>query len=161
MNRTRLIRNLRLAFSAMCGIACLILVVLWVRSYSALESWMGRSLHMQSAHGKLIVFTLPVSQKALLRKVNPGFNGYSKVPFDQFKPSTELSVAISGSQAFSARYYDVKHICTIPFWTAVLFSAVLPIPSWTKWKWRFSLRTLLIATTLVAVGLGAVVCASR
>ena len=156
-------RNLRIVFSAACGIVCVLFVVLWIRSYSALESWTGWSLHIQSAHGKLIVFAVPDSQKykALLRKQDPGYNGYSNVPFNQFKPSTELSVAIAGSQAFFARYYDVKRICIIPFWAAVLVLAVLPVASWTKWKWRFSLRTLLIATTVIAVVMGAAVYTMR
>jgi hypothetical protein len=50
----------------------------------------------------------------------------------------------------------------VPHWFPVLISAALAAISWLPW-WsrRFSLRTLLIATTLVAVGLGVVVYASR
>jgi hypothetical protein len=33
MDRPRLIRSLRIAVSAVCGILCLLLIVLWVRSY--------------------------------------------------------------------------------------------------------------------------------
>ena len=39
-----------------------------------------------------------------------------------------------------------------PHWALVLFFAVIAILPW--FRWRFSLRTLLIATTLVAVVLG-------
>jgi hypothetical protein len=42
-----------------------------------------------------------------------------------------------------------------PHWPLVLLSAALAVAPW--FKWRFSLSTLLIATTLVAVGLGIVV----
>jgi hypothetical protein len=50
----------------------------------------------------------------------------------------------------------------IPYWFLVLVSATLTAISWLPW-WskRFSLRTLLIATTLVAVVLGAIVYAVR
>jgi hypothetical protein len=41
-----------------------------------------------------------------------------------------------------------------PDWFVVLGCVVAP---WIKWSRRFSLRTLLIATTLVAVGLGIIV----
>src|SRR5262245_49064069 len=33
MDRPRLLRGLRIAWSVMCGILCVLLVVLWVRSY--------------------------------------------------------------------------------------------------------------------------------
>jgi hypothetical protein len=135
-----------------------LLIALWVRSYSALESWLGWRLHIQSSHGKIIVFEVPDSQKhkAVLRKVAPGYNGYSKVSFDKFKPSTELSFGIAGSQTVSARFYG-ERICIIPFWAAILVTALLPVGSWIKWNWQFSLRTLLIATTLIAVVLGLIV----
>ena len=45
----------------------------------------------------------------------------------------------------------------VAHWLAVLFFATLGIVSSPWIKWRFSLRTLLIATTLVAVVLGLIV----
>jgi hypothetical protein len=43
----------------------------------------------------------------------------------------------------------------VPFWYTILFSAILAASPWLRYfTWRFSLRTLLIATTLVAVVLG-------
>jgi hypothetical protein len=52
-------------------------------------------------------------------------------------------------------------VVVIPHWSPVLlFGAIASCP-WLPWfKWRFSVRTLLIATTLVAVGLGMVVALS-
>jgi hypothetical protein len=46
-----------------------------------------------------------------------------------------------------------------PHWLPILLSAALVAAPWLRW--RFSLRTLLIATTLVAVVLGAIVYATR
>jgi hypothetical protein len=43
----------------------------------------------------------------------------------------------------------------LPFWFLVLFAATMAGIPWLRW--RFSLRTLLIATALVAVGLGVVI----
>ena len=42
----------------------------------------------------------------------------------------------------------------IPLWFLVATSAILAVIPWVRW--RFSLRTMLIATTLFAVGLGLV-----
>ncbi len=47
----------------------------------------------------------------------------------------------------------------VPCWFAVLMSATLTAVPWIRW--RFSLRTLLVATTLVAVVLGLAVWAVR
>jgi hypothetical protein len=47
----------------------------------------------------------------------------------------------------------------LPYWVAVLTSTALAVVPWLAW--RFSLRTLLVATTVVAVGLGVVVMIQR
>jgi hypothetical protein len=45
-----------------------------------------------------------------------------------------------------------------PDWFAVLLLAIPTIIPFSPWfRWRFSLRTLLIAITLVALGLGLIV----
>jgi hypothetical protein len=48
---------------------------------------------------------------------------------------------------------------TVPHWLLLLFATTLAATPWIKW--RFSLRTLLIATALVAVALAAIIYASR
>jgi hypothetical protein len=47
----------------------------------------------------------------------------------------------------------------LPHWFPVLLTALLATVPWLRW--RFSLRTLLIAITLVAVGLGVIVAFGR
>src|SRR5436309_31493 len=61
----RFLRYLRIAFSATCGIACVLLVVLWVRSYwwydelrykcesDAVQPWLGRVIKVASFQGRL------------------------------------------------------------------------------------------------------------
>jgi hypothetical protein len=49
----------------------------------------------------------------------------------------------------------------MPFWIPVLLVVTLAGISWLPWSNRFSLRTLLIATTLIAGVLGLAVWASR
>jgi hypothetical protein len=46
---------------------------------------------------------------------------------------------------------------TIPILSLTLFAAGCAAAPWIGWSKRFSLRTLLVATTLVAVGLGGLV----
>ena len=49
----------------------------------------------------------------------------------------------------------------VPYWFPVAILASLAAVPWIRWSKRFSLRTLLIATTLVAVGFGIVVVLSK
>jgi hypothetical protein len=44
----------------------------------------------------------------------------------------------------------------VPHWIPVSVTALFSVAPWIPCPKRFSLRTLLIATTLVAVGLGAI-----
>jgi hypothetical protein len=49
----------------------------------------------------------------------------------------------------------------IPYWLLIMFFAIAAASVWIRWSKRFSLRTLLIVTTLVAVGLGVVAWAAK
>jgi hypothetical protein len=60
---------------------------------------------------------------------------------------------------FGFAYYEDGSVTALlaPHWFAALVFAALAAIPWISRSWRFSLRTLLIATTLVAVGLGVIV----
>jgi hypothetical protein len=46
----------------------------------------------------------------------------------------------------------------VPYWSVVLFSSILFAISWYTWlPFRFSIRTMLMVTTLAAILLGAIV----
>src|SRR5215207_475382 len=53
MNRPRVLLGLRIAFTAVCGLAAVLLVVLWVRSY-----WLWESVHFG--------WGTPIQQRLLL-----------------------------------------------------------------------------------------------
>jgi hypothetical protein len=53
---------------------------------------------------------------------------------------------------------DTNYFCVVlPHWFALALIATGAAVPWMQWSKRFSLRTLLIATTLVAVMLGLIV----
>jgi hypothetical protein len=52
-------------------------------------------------------------------------------------------------------------IVHLPYWLLVGISAVVGVAPWIKWSFRFSRRTLLFVTTLVAVGLGLIILAAN
>jgi hypothetical protein len=49
----------------------------------------------------------------------------------------------------------------VPYWFLAGFAAMLAAAPWFRWSKRFSLRTMLIAMTLIAVLLGMIVRISR
>jgi hypothetical protein len=54
-----------------------------------------------------------------------------------------------------------ERVIFIPYWFPVLILAAMAAFPWIRWSKRFSLRTLLIAMTVVAALLGAVVWAVK
>ena len=146
-------RKLRIAWSAGCAIACLLLIVLWVRSYSA-----GTVLAIQLTSTQAVKL---ISQRGFLGAVlfdpHDAPRRYDKWGFDNYafdgwaEPSLDVRIRPKP---------DIYAQAMIPCWIAVLMVAVPSLVA--PWiRWRFSLRTLLIATTLVAVVLGLIIYASR
>ena len=145
MVRPRLIRGLRIAVSAVCGILCVVLVVLWVRSHS---------------HADDVVITLTKTYQLELQSV-PG----RCIGFIAYAPSRPISsfARYMSTTPEGAEHAALKHGVLGGDWTmntvwvahwllAAIFS-LIGIAPWAR-RARFSLRTLLIATTLIAVVLG-------
>jgi hypothetical protein len=140
-------RKLRIAFSATCLIACVLLCVLWVRSYRWSEflripitdsyGVFGTNFNGQTSVGSLN--TIP--RKWIVDKWS----------FDQFAPN--------GVRQLFGQFGIQKSTVFVPSWFLVVIAGSLAVAPWIRC--RFSLRTLLIATTLVAAVLGVIVYATR
>jgi hypothetical protein len=146
-------RFLRVAFSATCLIACVLLIVLWVRSYWWLNLIKGpltpsKTLVLTSSNGFFTVGTLSSTayiwkvdrwsqEKLLLQMKAAGMPANTKSWFWQL---TYFGFAHGGLE--SSYLYP----------TSVMGIAAGAL-GW-PFAWRFRLRTLLIAMTLVAVVLG-------
>ncbi len=118
-------RKLRIAFSATCLIACVLLVVLWVQNYSSASRipqrlGTGPAFELRSFRGSIDILRWPAFMPGAWRRT----------------PSIRLQ---------------------IPNPVVAMTLAAAAMSPWIPWSRRFSLRTLLIATTLVAVVLGLIV----
>jgi hypothetical protein len=84
-------------------------------------------------------------------------------PFAVYPASIPKSVILFRPQFNSPSYRvqngSTNYEITVPYWLLVLMSATPAIAPWVHW--RFTLRTLLIAMTLVAVVLGLIVALLR
>jgi len=155
-------RKLRIAWSVGWGVACLLLVALWVRSYwrSDHASWGfvgGGGYSLASAVGEVSMAYFPPPSG--LGPVEPGWQSRS-VPAD----GSRVWWMSQLSEYFGFRYRYLskgKLLMGVRLWLLVAFSAALAASVWIKRVPSFSLRTLLVAMTLVAVGLGWIVYAMR
>jgi hypothetical protein len=118
-------RKLRIAWSVAWGIGCVLLIVLWVRSYIIQRQF------------KLIDDIDGISTEGSLILLKPA--PVEASPFDD-------------------EFVPITRILQMPYWSITLLSASLAVVPWIR---RFSLRTMLIATMMVAVGLGLAVYAVR
>jgi hypothetical protein len=156
-------RKLRIAWSVGWGIACLLLVVLWVRSYWWTDSancplpggktFLVNSLRGQLSIGALSLFPVISGRPQPDWKVNWKFQITRGERFDP--PKDYKFRQFTGTWDQSGVYVQS------PYWLAVFVSGGLAAVPWLAWSRRFSLRTLLAVMTLVAVGLGAIVYSMR
>jgi hypothetical protein len=169
MTRPRILRRLRIAVTAVSGTLCLLLIALWMRSYwRADELTLASRLRLTSIYGHIQYVTAPIlfekpwdylswrPSKGEIRavtKTEAMLNDLDK------KKIAHLS-AVLGIGGPSVRP-SAAWLGSVPYWSVVCVAATLTIAIWIPWSNRFSLRTLLLTTTLVAILLGTVVYALK
>jgi hypothetical protein len=146
------LRTLRIAFAVICGIACMLLLVLWVRSYQKCEivSYVnpGNVVTTFGSNGGTVYYghmTLPPNPLMV-----PGFPR-------QLGWRYGSDVVGEVPSMFEFR----NGIIRLPYFRLVTITGLIGVAPWISWSKRFSLRTLLIATTLVALVLGLIFAVSR
>jgi hypothetical protein len=156
-NTSMRLRKLRIAWSVACGIACVLLIALWMRS----GMW-----------GDQLGYCYASAQELTCRSINGRLQidwGYN--PFSEADAGEWLAHSLNIDEIYGDDHPEV----TSPIWAFDIGQGFLSIavPHWSlfvvvvavgtlPWiRWRFSLRTLLIATTLVAVALGLAAYATR
>jgi hypothetical protein len=146
-------RKLRIAWSVLCGIACLLLIALWVRSYWWFDSYYLRvgatRCGGDSLRGSVV---LHLQDTRLMETFSTGYTSKSAEDVHRAKEIRDLWNFYFAN--WGAGYYVV-----FPNWFAILLLSASAFASWRRW--RFTIRTLLVATTLIAVVLGLIVYATR
>ena len=151
-------RKLRIAWSVAWGVVAVLLCVLWVRSYWWFDvlslNTRGHAWSAMVLRGDLGVQIVPTVVPAPVLEWHigvtpaPAEHTYSLFDGTQMRAMRILAgVHFGTSVAVTAAWFPFPLILV-----ATLLTGALP---WLRW--RFSLRTLLIATTLIAVIMGLVV----
>ncbi len=157
---SRFLRYLRIAFSATCLIACVLLIVLWVRSYWRMDDisrtgGTSATISLRSDLGRLEASTGPAVN--LSSPPSWQYWGYEQAP------STTDSVKSRPwfRKRFRWHRSAALSLIEVPHWFLIIISGTISVLPWIRPSRRFSLRTLLLATTLVAAVLGLIVWLSR
>ena len=136
MERTKVVRGLRIAWSVWWGILCVLLVVLWVRSYWQRDMvWHGNSstgYHQATSEGGIVWL---VHRKETAHTFQSG--------------RATLPAQLPMQWGFRSRGSGLS----IPHWCIILLTGTLATIAGMPWRFnsrQFSLRTMLIATTLIA-----------
>ena len=150
-------RKLRIAFSATCLVACVLLIVLWLHT-----------LRYQLRGATWVFNSYYITFCTLMHWMEFEASSYEMVPLRSWYPTATFQdnpctpdQLVSASPLRRWRFLrysgpDLSRITiTVPFWFPMLMMVSRAAAPWLHW--RFSLRTLLIATTLVAVVLGLIV----
>src|SRR5687767_13245830 len=120
-------RKLRIAWSVGCGIACVLLAALWMRSYSKVDSYRcptgeHSTLHVQSASGRIIAFAIPYS----------GGWKTGSIPVEHVGPSDVLKSPVMGTANYVSFFNGASRIGVVPYWAAFLpiatIAAVISLP---------------------------------
>jgi hypothetical protein len=129
-------RKLRIAWSVAWGTVAVLLCVLWMRSY-----WRFDLLHWPSSNNTQTTVGSNMGVVYLNRSLNRRQNDWA------YKNLESHQMALS--YWFIWENWNVKVDLGIPYWCLIPPPLVLTCLPW--FHYRFSLRTLLISTTLVAV----------
>jgi hypothetical protein len=150
MDKQTIIRRVRIAVSVFFGVLTVALLVLWVRSYWRIDLLRRDipQMHIQSGQGVIQV----------MRWNRPHSGIFASWQFDSIQPDFRRFPQPTGMMPQLPRVARSRLITavSIPFWTptvACLILAIVPVCIASTRK-QFSLRTMLIATTLIAVVLG-------
>jgi hypothetical protein len=146
-------RKLRITWSALCGSVGLLLVVFWVRSYWRMDIAYGQLFHAPT-----------VGIESIRGRVISGFEqaGTSGTQFGTASVLLEKNPYVIRTLEIHETYLGFSLIqqsggwrLEVPHYFAFGVVCIAAVAPWLRW--RFRLRTLLIAITLVAVVLGLVV----
>lgn len=125
MNRPRLLRALRITWTTLCGIAAVLLAVLWVRSYSVLDELRGplntHELGLISDSG-LVYIRYVGSSLAVF--------GNDEWLHDTLTAGEQELPRIAAIPGFRWRFENEDQCFILPIWFLTCASAVLGTVPW-------------------------------
>lgn len=151
--------ELRIVWSVVWGVPGVLVLLLWVRSYWWGDYWGRPHVEVSSMNGS-IGYQILQSPYSFQRDSYYECRSVKEIFRNWGPPSTRGDDAKRRLVTFRWDYFSYP--ACIPHWAVCLPCLLLAIVPWVRQlNWRFSLRTMLIVTALVATGLGAIVWAVK
>lgn len=150
-------RILKITWSILSIGSCLLIVGLWLRSYRTID---GVTVPMTSSWSLELV-----SVKGLIgigKSSTASSWSTMQMSFDEW----QTLMILAGVQFPSSTWGGMVHeknstgLC-VPYWMLLIVAGALAIAPWAGWRWRFSLRAMLIVMTLSALALGLLIYAAQ
>lgn len=143
--------HLRVTVTVFCTLACALLLALWVRSFNKSDLLKG---HLPGVPQLVVVSD---SGKMLVAVHGQEMGNPQALPWRIFHSAPTDSLPKGNALGFLITRPRSGPKILVPQLFMVFLAGILSAAPWIRWSWRFRLRTLLVATTLVAVLLGTLV----
>lgn len=147
-------RKLRIGFAATCVLTCVLLVVSWVRSdtWGEAYAWDVGQVYCSASYlrGVIVLHAIDARHRGDLT------TGYSWGPAPRQRLDKTFPTYFYG---FYFRKAPEGLSLVVPMWFLIVVGFGCAVAPW--FAWRFSIRTLLMATTVIAVVLGIAVWLSK
>lgn len=142
------LRYLRIAFSLVCGICCLLMIAWWVRGY-----WWADGGFLKLTPSKHIQFHAGGGRMTVYFEHNPSnrwFESWSQPVTELPSPDAEDRIPW-----FALHFWPTFARLYIAHWIIAVLAGLLAVVPWCPT--RFSLRTLLVGTATIAAIVGVIV----
>jgi hypothetical protein len=147
-----MLRRLLNIASIVCFVACVALVGLWVRSYFWLDDcnfklFGASSIGVASSSDRIAIGTMSAAINH-----NKGLINFTHTPISDWRSDlAKIDQRFSAIAGFGLVHDSNLFVFMMPYWFAVLIAGALSFAYWPRVKYRFSLRSLFIVTTFLAV----------
>jgi hypothetical protein len=156
-SKGRMLRRLLNIASIVCLVVCVALMAMWVRSYYRYDELQGNYLgvcgfSVGSNQGRVVV---EYAATPLSKDEDWNWKGLSFPADDLQQAEVALRLRHTSVLGFSSwRLRTNCQLTSIPIWFLVLATGWLAMAFRLRWPWRFTVRSMFIATTFLAVVLG-------
>jgi hypothetical protein len=153
-------RKLRIAWSVVWGVVAVLLICLWGRSY-----WWIDSAQISITKSQLLIVNFMHGGIGIgdqYNRADPDVSRWTSFEIERIQRMPLMPREVWDGRRINwgheSRMRFTEIYIAIPYWLLVPLAIVLATVSWIpQLRYRFSLRTLLISTTLIAVVLGLMV----
>lgn len=164
MDRPRFIRRVRLALSVSCVILCLVFTMLWVRSYWWVDNVIGpaKGSYRPGVASDSGWLTVRYGNGKLDPEAFPEWKRQSRSAVEMEEVYKQMEASIKGTNATFSRPtkklgWKADWGFQFPWFLPTLITGLLAAAVGWKLPFQYGLRTLLVATTFIAVALGLLV----